>query len=492
LNDKLELSRVLTDLKAGHRDLASTRLGVLVNNNAMLGDDWLVAARIAQNIGEVGLAKNALLRYVNINSHDSKRQLIRAGILAEMGQITEGLTLIETLKKAEVDNYSLQHFTASALLQLGDVYSALEQFRSLLSRWKGAGHSWYAFSALKTFSPDDVDFISLTNAADAVAKTDDISRACYQYALGKAYLDFAETAAAYRAFSAGAAIMKSRFKYDIRGERDIVDTIISSYRAKSFTELACSQLETIDPIFVLGWPRSGTTLVEQIISAHSQIIGGGEINLVHKATLPMKGSGCQYAKVFQDKFSSPQIAWEKTAMLYHHLVKERFGQNGKIVDKSLNNSRYLGLISRIFPKSPIIWLRRKPLDAAWSCYRTCFSGNMAWSWSLSDIAEHFANEDRLFQHWKNLLGDKILVVPYESLVSQPEVWERKIIHHCELPTENLLATFYSVERAVTTSSSIQVRQPIYQHSVSKTKDIESYLKDFNSRYHSLCTSLDLQ
>ncbi|MBL4630347.1 MAG: sulfotransferase [Paraglaciecola sp.] len=242
------------------------------------------------------------------------------------------------------------------------------------------------------------------------------------------------------------------------------------------------QCHEFSPIFVLGWPRSGTTVIERIISSHSQVMAGGEVDFMQKSTMEMKGMSVQHGKTFENSFAQPHLAWEHLATLYLHLVEQRFGEVGTIVDKTLANSRYLGLISRIFPKSAKIWIRRDPMDAALSCFRTCFSGSMHWSWSFESIAQHFAHEDLLFEHWCNMFGDEILVVPYEEFVCSPKKWSQKVLAHCHLSDENTLSHFHLNKQETMTSSVAQVRKPVYQDSVGLSEKYSSLMQSFVDNY----------
>ena len=188
-------------------------------------------------------------------------------------------------------------------------------------------------------------------------------------------------------------------------------------------------------------------MIERIISSHSQIIAGGEVDFMQKSTMVMKGMSVQHAKAFEGKFAKSHLSREYLATLYGYLVKERFGEVGTIVDKTLGNSRYLGLISSVFPKSPKIWVRRDPMDAALSYFRTFFSGAMDWSWSFENIAQHFINEDLLFEHWCKMFGEEVLVIPYKEFVT-----------------------------------ALQVREPVYQASVGISESYLSIMKPFIDNY----------
>ena len=476
------LEQVLSALKTGHIERAQSKLAELLASGMALGDTWLLVAKLAQKMGELELAIQALHLYLASNQHTAHEHLQAAGIMAEMGHIKTALGNIEVLQSKGRYDVSLQHFIASAHMQLGELDLARKTFTELLNHWPAAGQSWLSFSALTAFNHQEHALAFIQQAAAAVQKSDNISQACYQYALGKAYFDCDEIDLAWRAYHQGANLMASQQHYDVAHAHKVTAAIIDSFKPESFKQLEASKLSTPPPIFVLGWPRTGTTLVEHMLCAHSKVIGGGEIDLLQKSTLALGGLGCSYARRYQANFAAGHLGWEHLAKRYHYLAAQRFGQQGCIVDKTLNNSRYLGLIARMFPNAPIIWLQRDPMDAALSCFRTFFSGNQAWSWSLSNIAQHFQQEDKLFKHWHSLLPDRILVVPYEQLVKDPTYWQTKILGFCGLSTEPALSHFYQNDRAVTTSSTVQVRQQVHQNSVAGSRAIAHYMQEFTRSY----------
>jgi hypothetical protein len=242
-----------------------------------------------------------------------------------------------------------------------------------------------------------------------------------------------------------------------------------------------STVDSDRPIFVLGLPRSGTTLVEQILVSHSKVVDGAEANLFRPASMAIKGYTPDEVRASFDRSDASTLP-TRIAKAYLHLVDERFGKIGRVVDKTLNQTRYLGLIHHVLPKAKLIWLRRDPAGIAWSCYRTRFAKGVDWTRSLTDIAAYFRGEDRLHAHWSALLGDSLLTVPYEALVDDPDTWMRRIIEHVGLEWEEGVRDFHKTERAVTTASFAQVRKPMYASSKAAWKRYETQLKPFFDAY----------
>jgi hypothetical protein len=165
-------------------------------------------------------------------------------------------------------------------------------------------------------------------------------------------------------------------------------------------------------------------------------------------------------------------------------MDELFPGAGRVVDKSINNTRFLGLAAALLREAPLVWLTRDPIDCAWSCYRTCFLGTLSWSLDLEDIAFHFRLDDELRERWQAILGERLLVVPYEGLVTDPKHWTARLLAHCGLPAEPSPFAPHQNPGVVTTASAVQVRRPINREGIGAAEPYRRFLKPFLSAYHS--------
>lgn len=466
--------------KVGNRKAIVDIISDIVKDNEATHQQLLMIARVAAKIGEVRLAIMAINKFADLEPNNVETQLIKASLLAELGQVKQALEYVS----CNISSHpAMNHFIGTIRSQLGDVSGALEHFREVVKVWSNAGQTWNMIASLKTFTQQDPDLKSLLNSTQMIDAANNLSKATFYYAVAKVQHDLGHYQKAADAYVHGANLMSTEKKYHAVADKQVVKAIINNFNRDSLQSLSKNkQSHEFSPIFVLGLPRSGTTLIERIISSHSQVIAGGEVDFLQKSTMEMKGMSVQHAKAFENKFADPHLAWESLAKLYLHLVKERFGDVGTIVDKNLGNSRYLGLITRIFPNSPKIWVRRDPLDAALSCFRTCFSGSMHWSWSFEGIAQHFMLEDLLFEHWYKIFSDEILVVPYEEFVRSPKIWTNRVLEHCHLSDENTLSSFHLNKQESITSSSVQVRKPVYQDSVGTSENYLLMMKPFMDNY----------
>lgn len=236
------------------------------------------------------------------------------------------------------------------------------------------------------------------------------------------------------------------------------------------------------PVFVLGMPRSGTTLVEQILGSHTQVHGAGELSLVPDLIQKLSawerrlGSRREYPECVDDmtREESARFAQKHLEELQSHNPQAK-----RIVDKLPHNFEHIGLIKLMFPNAKILHMKREPRDVAMSNFFIDYSakfGGMGFAYDLSWIGEQLVDQERLMRHWHEVFPGQILEVDYDALVEDVEGWARKIIGHLELPWEDGVLQFQDLERAVKTASVWQVRQPVYTTSKEKWKRYESHLQ----------------
>jgi len=232
------------------------------------------------------------------------------------------------------------------------------------------------------------------------------------------------------------------------------------------------------PIFVTGLPRSGTTLVEQIICAHSSVDDGRELGLLTHLHEDIRGNEPDDLSAYLKAGHS----LDELRDTYLDLLRQRLPGDARVVDKTLRLSRGMGLLQGILPDAPLVWLRRDPLDCAWSCFRTWFGRRNDWSWTQEGIAEHFRLEDRLVDFWASELGEKILFVPYRELVEEPARWTDRISAHCGLTVEPGQYQPHKATRTVTTASAAQVREPINRKGIGSAEPYREFLGSFIDAY----------
>jgi len=432
-------------------------LATLVADSAPLGDLWLRAANAALTIGELSLAESAARNFLAVNKGQIQRLVQCAGVIAETGKLEKALKLVRPQLRRSPDDPALNHLSGTIYQQLGDMRLAAKHLRIALKGANLSGITWLTLAAQHKFKAGDALLHNLQQLDAAFARTVPTNQLQYQFAIGKALLDLRQYEQAFDAFAKGAELAPDANSYSAAAESLRVDAVIAAHPPGSLSESAPSDASG-QAIFLVGLPRSGTTLLQRILCAHNEVTDGGEFSGMGVATMDSRRRGDTGADALADVRAT-----------YAHLSQERFGAKGRIVDKSINNNYYVGTIASAFPTAPIIILERNVRDVAWSCFRTCFSKGMHWSWRLPDIASHIQAELRLIEHWKKVLPERVRVVQYEQLVRHPDLLLPSLFAHCRLEFNSNVYNFYQRKSAVTTASVAQVNQPLNAHSIDSSR-----------------------
>jgi len=293
------------------------------------------------------------------------------------------------------------------------------------------------------------------------------------FALGKLYDMSANYNAAFEQFQIGHSLYTVNFT--IEQYAALIDTLITTFNTHSLRSLPRATQDTSLPIFIIGMPRSGTSLVEQILASHPLVTGGGEREEVYDlaASIPDKTKTGGHYPAGIDALTQEQVNSLTTEYLQR--LRAVSPDALRITDKMPHNFMYLGLIQRLFPKARVIHCIRDPLDTCLSCYFQTFSGYHPYTHDLSTLGKYYREYTRLMQHWERVLEIPMMNVHYEELVSNQESVSRAIVEFCSLEWDDACLQFHKNQRAITTASYDQVRQPIYTKSINRWKNYEKQL-----------------
>ena len=451
----------------------------LIALRAPLGEQWRQLGYLAANNGEIGLARAALELFAQAAGGGAAVQYHKAAALFDIGSLAEAEAAMRGVPDHVPDPAAHAYSRGVTALYRGRFGEARTWLEKVTAIRPQSGTAWLALASLGDLALDPVTAERLVAAGRHVTGAAPAEAAAYHSALGKLHADRGEHALAFAAFARGNALMKTLVRYDAERDRLHAAEAVRGFSAESIAALAERQAEpTGRTVFVSGPPRSGTTLVQQVLTNHSAVAGGAELNRL--SLLANEVGGQSHAALAGFVEANGAAA---PARLWHHWLDERFAAPGRVVDKSLDASRYLGLVAALLPEAPLIWLTRDPLDCAWSCFRTSFlGGSLPWSYDLADIAAHLRLEDRLLEQWRQRLGDRLLVVPYEALVAKPDGWIRRILAHCGLAEEPGVFAPQDNERAITTASATQVRRPINRDAIGSAEPYREFLAPFIDAY----------
>jgi hypothetical protein len=263
--------------------------------------------------------------------------------------------------------------------------------------------------------------------------------------------------------------------YDVAADVATLEKLVQTHTAHRLRDGARG-FDTEEPLFVIGLPRSGTTLVERIISSHSQVYAAGELNAFTVATIQavQRIAGKQVSKLeFAEK--SLQVDPAELGKAYLDATRPQTGHTRRFTDKMPLNYLYAGLIHRALPGARIVALMRHPLDTCYAMYRVLFKSAYPFSYDLTDLGRYYVAWHRLMQHWQAVIGDAWLTVRYENLVANQDEVTRRVLSHCGLEWEAACRDFHNQTTAVSTASAVQVRRPLYATSIGKWRHYEAQL-----------------
>ncbi len=297
------------------------------------------------------------------------------------------------------------------------------------------------------------------------------------FALAKELEDCQQHQASFIARQKGAQVYRNSFGYDLASDLAFMQAIEDNFSAK-FLQQQANGFETEEPIFIVGLPRSGTTLLERIISSHSDVFSAGELTHFNRCMLAgMQQLGLD-PKIGRSQMVAASVNLDFKALGKNYLNSTRplTGSTSRFIDKFPQNAQYVGLIHRALPQAKILILERHPLDVCYAVYKQMFTDIYQFSYDLNELAEYFIQHQKLMHHWQQSLPDVVKTVRYENLVNDFENQAKDVIQFCGLPWQEACLNFHQNQQASTTASASQVRQKIYTTSVGMWKNYEQELQ----------------
>ncbi|MGA2343930.1 MAG: sulfotransferase, partial [Steroidobacteraceae bacterium] len=353
---------------------------------------------------------------------------------------------------------------AVLLTQLGRLSEACETFDRALSHEPALVDAWYNKTNAKTYAADDPDIRAMQRLLEGRCSYRD--EMLLHFALGKAHMDGADADASFAHWHRGNGMKRASIDYNADAAAQQLASIAGTPIRFAAEERLSSARSSELPVFVVGMPRSGSSLVEQIVASHPDVHGAGEQTRLRAlfetaALLPDSAES-------HDDERIAQSALESLRRLSPGALR--------VVDKDLGNFLHLGVIHRIFPRARIIHCRRNPLDTCFSAYTKLFLGNYPFTYDLREMGAYYRSYHALMAHWRAVLPARaFLEVDYETLVAEP-LEARRLVHFLDLPWNEACARFFQTRRAVDTASAAQVRRPIYRTSVGRARAVIAHLE----------------
>jgi tetratricopeptide (TPR) repeat protein len=424
---------------------------------------------------------------------------LAATIAVGLGRNDEAITLYEALRADLPEDpgedrglrlhlADLHLWLGHALKTVGRLQEAIAAYRTAVTLRPDFGDGWWSLANLKTYRFDAAD-MAMMREAEGARTTSDADRIHLGFALGKALEDAGEAAEAWRHYAQGNALQRANSRY----RPEIIETNTAEQKRictrDFFAATSGWGAPDADPIFILGLPRSGSTLIEQILASHPQVEGTQELPDIQRLVLALQGRDPdfdhpRYPAALADL--TPAKAREMgEAYLAGTRVHRRLGRSF-FIDKMPNNFRHIGLIHLILPNAKIIDARRNPMACCFSNLKQLFAHGQEFTYSIDDIARYYRTYLDLMRHWDEALPGRVLRILHEDVIEDLEGQVRRLLDYCGLEFDPACVNFHQNRRAVRTPSSEQVRQPIFRDGLDQWRDFEPWLGDLK---HSLGDAL---
>ncbi|GAP67508.1 sulfotransferase family protein [Mizugakiibacter sediminis] len=407
---------------------------------------------------------------------------LKAVVLCRIGEYEQAIRIYAALLQQHPDNPKVWMSYGHALKTAGHTERAVEAYRRSLAAEPSFGEVWWSLANLKTFrfGADDLAAMRAQLARGDLGEDD---RLHLEFAVGKALEDVGEYEASFRHYAQGNAIRRAQLHYSAEETSARVRHIRQRYTREFFAARAGAGCPAPDPIFIVGLPRAGSTLIEQILSSHSQVEGTMELPEVTSITRMLREQGGAEGEM---PYHEALAALDGDAL---RALGERYLEHTRIqrktaapffIDKMPNNFMHIGLIHLMLPNAKIIDARRHPLACCFSNFKQHFARGQSFSYSFEDLAHYYRDYVALMAHFDAVLPGRVHRVVYERMVEDTEGEVRRLLDYCGLPFEASCLRFFENARPVRTASSEQVRRPIYREGVDHWRHYAPWLAPLES------------
>jgi tetratricopeptide (TPR) repeat protein len=395
-----------------------------------------------------------------------------------MGDTDAALDKFNAALLIEPERWSSLHGVGKVYQETGKSDAAMDIANKMMMIDGDLPTGYLLQSSIKKSHPDDKlaeHLLKFSNQADLKAETKIIAN----FALGKVFDDHKNYADAFKYYAIGNALKNKTLNYSKEEDKAKFTKLVEFFRADFFKEHEYLGIESDSPVVIVGMPRSGTTLTEQIISSHPKVIGAGEVDFWGRAAsaVPLRlTTNTPYPDCLNEM--KPEQA-KDIANMYESTLQKIAGPKTKpthITDKMPHNFLNVGLVALLFPNVKIIHTKRDPVDTCLSIYFQNFNTAHPYAFDLSNLGFHYKQYERIMRHWHEVLPGRIMDINYEDTISDPEFWSRKLIDHIGLEWDDACLAPHKLERSVKTASHWQVRQPIYKTSIQRWKNYEKFLE----------------
>ncbi len=432
-------------------------------------------ARLYERADRLEEAEQHLREVVRLAPNDAGAWNALAAVLSRQGDLSATRAAVE--RAYALDPRSPDVLVHMGVLHMldGDADGANQWYERALAADPGFVGVYEKISGTRRFGEADRPFIERVAGLLDNPSLEQRARAALHFALGKMYDDCGEYDRAFGHYREGNRLRPPRVPFDRERFAGFIDAQMRVFDQRWFAERAGHGHESTLPVFIVGMMRSGTTLAEQLLASHPQVLGAGEL-----PTFPTLAEGLP--RWLGSTASYPECAREMDASRLRAFAEEylqRLPANARevqrVTDKLPFNFLHLGLIASVFPRASLVYCERSAVDVCLSNYFQSFTGGFTFTGDLLDIAFVYRQHERLMTHWRAVLGERVLGVRYEAVVTDLGQSARRLVAHCGLPWDDEVLRYTENRRSVATASTWQVRQPVYTRSMERWRNYERHI-----------------
>ena len=414
------------------------------------------------------------------DSDNAQYLTLKAVNLALANQHDEALKIFKVIiNDKKINNNQLHLSYGHTLRAVGNLNDAISSYKNAITSKTGFGEAYWSLANLKTYEFTENDIQDIKD----LLKNEDLKIEDYfhlLFALGKAQEDNKQYDQSIAAYIKGNTLKSKQVPWDSRKFSEECDELIDFFNEEFFIDKEVVGDLNTDPIFVVGLPRSGSTLIEQILSSHSLVEGTTELqNIIALSRKIANKKNSKSKSEYPSSLAKTQKEeFQKMGAAYiNNTLDQRVTDKPYFIDKMPNNFVHIGLIHLILPNAKIIDARRNPMDCCFSCYKQLFGSGQGFTYSQNRIGNYYLDYLRIMDHWDKVLPGKVHRVVYEDMIENTENEIKKLLEYCDLKFEQSCIDFYKTKRTVRTPSSEQVRQPIYKKGIGQWRNYEPWLGD---------------
>ena len=471
--DHVEAARLLAGIASLHKrfreaEVLLQRATSLAPNYARAWVDLVNVQRELENYDE---ATRSAERLVEIGPDKAESHMVHAGVVAHAGRHEEAIAAYQRALAFAPQKAAAMCGMAHHLKTIGEQEEAIRQYRACISAKPDHAEAYWSLANLKTFRFAETE-VSAMETLVREGQLPDESLCMLENALGLEYEARRDFDRAFAHFERCATLRRQQESYDPVETEATHDRVIRFFDAERLRQGAAAGADPV-PILIVGLPRSGSTLIEQILASHSQVEGTHELSDLSRVVRSYRG---RRNELFPDTLRG--LAAEDWARLgQEYLDRTRKHRSGAafFIDKNPNNFVFAGVLKLAIPNARIINARRHPVDSCFGSYKQLFASGQPFTYDLTELGEYYLQYHRLMEHWHRVLPGFVLDVHYERVVGDLEAEVRRMLDFCGLPFEESCLNFHETRRAVRTASSEQVRRAIYSNSVNLWRNYEKHL-----------------